>query len=297
MLYHFIAKEYARHVYRVWHNEYLFKKNKTAYDILLLGTSRMKDHINPVILDSITGMNSYNAAIEGSSAFENTMILKAYLLHHKAPKYIFLSADIRLICNNKTLTVPISYITCDDIAPISEALKKCGMPMNLYHAIPFLKLTELTDNYKLSFLYKPAIVLKHGKEKGDQKGFANNFKAPMDTTARSKPYDSDIKTEYLDALDELIKICKQNEIQLVFVYTPEYKHYYTIHNIKLSEILAEYSNRANKYDIPFLKYDTIAICNDSRYFRDGNHLNATGATLFSQIFAHDILQKGIIHRP
>jgi hypothetical protein len=266
----------------------------------------MKNHINPLIVDSITGLNSFNAAVEGSSAAENTMILKAYLLHNKAPEFIFLSADIRLICNDKILTVPISYFTCDDILPINQELKKCGLPMNLYHAIPFLKLTEMTDYYRLSFLYRmSAIIFRQGKViEYDQKGFANTYAAYMDSTKKrkqplkeTKESFSEIKPQYVAALDELISICKQNHIQLVFVYTPEYKHYYTNHITNTAEIVNVYSTMAINNNIPFLRHDSIEMCNNAKFFRNDSHLNAVGAALYSHIFAQDILQKGIIHRP
>jgi len=65
----------------------------------------------------------------------------------------------------------------------------------------------------------------------------------------------------------------------------------------LKEVMGVYEERAVKYGIPFLRYDSLDICLEGKYFKDNSHLNAKGAYLYSTIFANDILNKTAIYRP
>lgn len=171
--------------------------------------------------------------------------------------------------------------------------------MKLYDIIPFLKLTEITDYYRLcTFKSLPNYIFKQSTTPVDvYKGFVNKY---ADTIKKDKPNSTKMATVNImciHALDTIIATCHQNHIKLVFVYAPEYKHYYTGNITNLKEVMDVYYSRAAKYNIPFLRYDSLDICTNPQLFKDNSHMNARGAAIYSHIFASDILSKGIVHRP
>lgn len=299
LIYHVTFVAIREYVPEVRANEQLFNNRNKCYDIICLGSSRMKNGLNPEIIDSITGMKSYNAGVGGSTTIEAAMILKAYLVNHRAPNVVFLSPDVIQIVSEKILTTPSSYITCVNIKPVYTTLKQCGIPMGLYDIVPFLKITEITDYYRLCAFKSMAryIFRQNNEASNNYNGFINKY---LETIKREKPNAKKIgvpNKKCVEALDSIITICNQNNIKLVFVYAPEYKHYYTGNITNLKEVMNVYYSRAAKYNIPFLRYDSLDICTNPQLFKDNSHMNARGAALYSQIFASDILSKGIVHRP
>lgn len=83
--YEFTFSAIKEYVPEVKANEQLFNNSERKYNIICLGSSRMKNGLDPVIIDSITGLKSYNAGVGGSSTLEAAMILKSYLVNHPPP--------------------------------------------------------------------------------------------------------------------------------------------------------------------------------------------------------------------
>lgn len=295
MLTIYSVKEYIPEVKA---NHQLFKGTNNNYDILLLGTSRMKNGLDPYVIDSITGLSTYNAAVGGSSAIEANMILQAYLVNNPPPKTVFLTADVILISSKKNVTVPVAYITCTDVPIIRSTLVEGGMPLGLYDIIPFLKLSEMTDWYRMSCVRGILrLISKQTQTSNRNNGFINRYITPIKKEQPNAKKHMPVNVKCVKALDQLISTCRQHNIKLVFVYAPEYKHYYTCNVTNRKEVMDVYKERAVKYDIPFLQYDSLEICFEGKYFKDNSHLNAKGAHLYSTIFANDILHKAIVHRP
>jgi hypothetical protein len=293
-----IVSSSRKYVSTIKHNEYLFRGNTKTYDILFLGTSRIKNHLNPAVIDSITGLKSFNAALGGCNAVEANMILKAYLLHNNPPRIVFISADVIFICTNKILTDPAAYLTCDDIPPIKEILKRQGLPMVLYRVIPFLKVSEMRDNSRTALFYGIKNWIKPDKiDKSDSTGFINNITASLKEDKPKRTTNGKIVSNCVTALDEIIAQCKRNNIRLILIHPPEFKHYYNGRIANLDEIMNVYYKKCRENNISFLNYDSLDICTQQQLFRDNGHLNVRGAKIYSHIFAQDILQKGIIHRP
>ncbi|MBS1774504.1 MAG: hypothetical protein JST82_16725 [Bacteroidetes bacterium] len=284
-----------KYVLAVRHNERLFRHNDKPLDILLLGTSRMKNHLDPHIIDSITGLCSFNAGIGGCTAVEANMILKTYLLRNKPPKTIFITADVIFICSTRLLTLPAAYLTCDDLPPVREMLGRCGMPVKLYDIIPFLKVTEMDDIHRASIFYMVKNWIKPSKlDLSDSSGFINTINSTLKEDNAKNTKIATLNNNCVDALDEIIAQCRKNNIQLVFLHAPEFKHIYSARIANLDKVMNVYYSRCKAYNIPYLHYDSLSICSMPQYFRDYSHLNAIGARVYSTIFAQDLLQNGIL---
>jgi lysophospholipase L1-like esterase len=89
--------------------------------------------------------------------------------------------------------------------------------------------------------------------------------------------------------DTFLRYCKENDIQVILVFTPLYIKA-TDYTADKEEVMQIYHSFSEKYNIPFLDYSHDPLCYDTIYFHNAMHLNKKGAELFSLKLANDIKQ-------
>lgn len=275
-------------------NEFIFKHDTTRYDVLLLGSSRMKNIINPRVFDSITHLSSYNAGASGACIEEVKMILHTYLLKHAPPRTIIMSIDFFSLQVAPPIAYYPTYITCNTLPPIEKALKKEGLPVELYRLVPFLKVTELNDYYK-------SITWKAYRGQTDMapddfiyKGYVSNTTTTISSDALGPDLTVDIDKDGIKHFQELIDLCKSKKIKLILSYAPEYKRL-NIQNISNgAHIMQLYDSIAAANNLPFYRSDTLTLSNEPGYFVNNGHLNRIGADVYSTIFAQQLISDGVL---
>lgn len=249
-------------------------------DVVLMGTSRCQGHyVSSIIRDSI-GMSVYNGGIDASENIYSHYILLSHLLEKCKPKVICLDVRLNDILTEKTPFMAISFF-----APYYGRNSRAD---SVY------QLARNAWGYEVSHLYRfnskaPSNILGLISNKQSIKGADNGY-LPIAKPARpltipnkelaldSRPVDKN-KVEYLKRFASL---CKQNDIQLVFVVSPmpTYvdKDYY--------KCLKSF---AVNHGIVFLDYHTTGLFLDHpEYFKDRQHLWDEGAREFSKVFGHDL---------
>lgn len=261
----------------------------TNYDVLFLGSSRMKNHANPKIVDSILQVNSFNGGQNAATVTEANLILKNYLATHIAPQLVVLGLDIfSLNTHAHKVGFYPTYLPFMENAEVNRILKSEGVNTGLLRTFTFLRSIEYDDYYKSSIL-KVALNQRE-LDKGDfyYKGFESNSYETIDERMLSaaKPYHMKVDPEAVESLVELVQLCKRNEIQLVFVYAPEFKglNWRSVDNA--DSVFTIYRTVAEKYAVPFYRDDSLAISNDASLFRNPGHLNTKGAEVYSTILSH-----------
>ena len=100
---------------------------------------------------------------------------------------------------------------------------------------------------------------------------------------------ADVDASKMEYIQRFVRICKQKEIELVFVASPKY-------TVVDSEYYAVLKKTAKDNDIPFLDYHSSGLYLDHpEYFKDESHLWDKGARLYSAVFAGDL--KRILAEP
>ena len=101
------------------------------------------------------------------------------------------------------------------------------------------------------------------------------------------PIGDNIMSEYsLKLLDKTVKLCKDNDIELVLVATPMTNFWlesmgdYDIYHDFLTNYAHE--NNIEYYDFNYIKDDIFHQCDE--YYIDDHHLSGSGATAFTEIF-------------
>lgn len=246
-------------------------------DLVIFGSSRTHYGFNPKIIEDSLHIQAYNLGMTAGRIQIDYLRLLEYLrLNSYKPKYI---------------TLEIDYITLDDVNCISKHWQL--YPYMLYNKNVF-KCTFGMDGYKKWYYVCPlaryygnfADLLKNSHQappKDYYKGycplhehFGDIWTPENDTTKKTIKIDS----KKIDLLIEFINTCKNNNIKLNFIYTPEY--YFVSHKItNRDSIIDIINNIAKRNNIPFSDISHPYFCTDTTYFYDMRHVNWRGADKFT----------------
>lgn len=269
-------------------NTLFIKQN--FYDVLIIGSSRAESHFVPSVVDSVTGLDCFNAGQSGAMQELNLTILRSYLVHSTAPKILVLNIDIHLPNKGSdTIHHFPKYFPYLGNNVLYEHLKKRDPRFSWFKWISFYSLPYINDYYLAASL-RGWMDGKAEEDKEYTKGFIPEQKRVEDPDKDSyPPIDYTIDSEVCRNVSEIISVCKQNNIWPVLVVSPLYYRVSESITDKVASI-SLLKKLANEHDIPFLDYTTDEMCYKKEYFVNPRHLNKTGAHIFSQKFAGHLLQ-------
>lgn len=265
--------------------EYI-KKNGNNIEILALGSSHVYYGINP----DFFSQNTFNLAhIAQTPEFD----LK--LFQHFLPQMPHL----------KLLIYPVSYFTFYwDLQSSAEAwrLKNYVIYYDLDEAQSLQNYFEVLSVDPQRNYSRIMRFYKHKKTEVEvtPKGWGFNclaeYSANLEQTAsesaqRHTNIDGPFYSKNSSEVEEIVKICHEKGIQVLFVFPPAYKAYREQINKK------QLSNTYNKIDTLVSKYNNcqfVDLFTDTNYvagdFLDADHLNNLGSKKMSQ-FLNEYIQE------
>lgn len=284
----------AKGLKQFYHHKYdrvkeIFTGN-TNYDIVFIGSSRTHTSIIPGIIDSVTGLHSYNAGVEGGNLLDFKMTWDGYLVNHPDPKLLVLTIDPGSLNDIPTLYNPMQYFPfVRKNAVIEKVFAATGYRTFIFKYLPAFNYIYMDDYSK-----NMAIAGLRGKseiEPGDfeDKGYLSNTYLCVDPVKYK--FDSsyiDPVEKQVNRLQAIIDTCRNRNIQLMITYAPEYKYQFlgTIKNAGTFTNLMYEKLNANK--LLFYRDDSLAMNTDSCLFRDLRHVNKPGAKTYSIILGQRI---------
>ena len=88
-------------------------------------------------------------------------------------------------------------------------------------------------------------------------------------------------------LEQFIKECKEENIKLVLLYTPEYIQGQAF--VKNREaMISKYKSLAQKYRLAFLDYSGDELSMQQQFFYNAQHLNKKGSEIFTRKLINEI---------
>jgi hypothetical protein len=282
-------KKYSRHT-----NERLTElfDNNAYHDIIFIGSSRTHTDINPKIVDSICRVNSYNFGIEGGNLFEFYYVFKSYFKNHPPPRMIVLTLDLYSFDLKRKFFNHTIYFNYTDNPAVKEMLDSNGYNTNRYKLIPFLLLTEQDDYAKGNALkgYNGITDIPDGES--TYKGFMTNSENTIDVAANAAAIKfiaaEGIDTLAINYLKEIVAVCKQKNIKLIFAYSPEFKFGLQQSCSNTKQVFDIINKIANDNHIQYLRNDSLAMCKDPKLFANTGHLNRFGANAYSILLADEL---------
>jgi hypothetical protein len=270
---------------------------KANYDLLFLGSSRTHTTIVPGIIDSITGLTSYNAGVEGGSMLDFKMTLEGYLINHPPPIVIILTIDPGTFTYVSTVFDPMQYLKVSKTNKVvKKTLQSIGYNTFILQYIPMFNYIYMDDYSK-----SRAIAGLKGQTEipaGDfeDKGYLSNSNSCLDAVRyRRDTGRINIDSSGINLFQSIIYTCKKRKISLILTYAPEYKNEFSGTITNFEEFIAFMDKKAKENNLLFYRDDTLSMNNDSCFFRDVRHVNKQGSFAYSKILGNRLL--GLRHYP
>jgi hypothetical protein len=260
--------------------------------ILLLGSSRMRHHAMPAVLNRELSLTAFNAGMDGQDFLYAVMLFDLWQRSNAAPKAIVLNID------------------SDSFEKSDEELQRAEVFSFYYDESPLVRriLNERSRFERLKFFSrayrangKVFAIAKNlfAHPDPDFDGFEplSGHLSPAAVGARheSVPTLAEFWSLKVQCFKGLADYCRKHGTQLVLVQSPRYREDARAHDgwVKvLSQFLASY---------PGVQFIDLSACahpeaflDKPERFKDGSHLNARGAEIFSSMLAEALeSRKGI----
>lgn len=264
-------------------------KNNLDADILIMGSSRALHHYNDKILSDSIGVKCYNLGEDGNGIIKMYGYYKVLLKRYN-PRLIVYDIEPCFDLfkyyddNNNTRYINTLRLFCDD-----PEIKK------------IITTVSQDENYKLwsqlyrfnsrfPILIKDYFVCSDFQECGYQPTYGSLSKKQINNN--DTHIISEVDSVKLCFLHRLIKETKENGTKLIFVLSPK------LLNDDSKRDLSFLYRLCKDNDVPLIDwYSEKQFISDSTLFKDRNHLNNSGATLFSEMLSRqlkDIITDNII---
>lgn len=255
-------------------------------EIIINGSSRALTHYDPRIIERITGRSAYNLGMNGTQTDVHAAVLKTYLSRNSKPRIVIQNLESFTFEPTRPgeLYDPGTYVPYLAEDPLYKSLlaidrnvwKWKHIPLYGY-AVEDLKFTwawgvlawfgiQARENYFQGF------TPRHTPWTGE----FERFKASVgEDGVRNR-----IDPRGVQALREIIQLCKDADIQLIMVYSPVYTEMQRLEKDR-AKIFATFQSLSAEFDVAFWDYSDHSICRQRENFYNSQHLNATGASLFT----------------
>jgi len=266
-------------------NQSLIKNNKDSFETLILGSSQMKDAVNPEWLDS------------------PTISLASSSQHHDSD-FKLMKTLVPTFKNLKTVVLEVSY-SHFELPHNGSNFWKNPLYLKYYNVNAFNRSIRLND--RLIYLKNPSLysklilsnyLLKSNKDSLNKKAFyINNYEGVFSRVNYNEAKISTISLFKINTIEDL-RIYKTNKelffeileylddknIQVIICTVPMYKEY--LHKRNPSILLRRDSvlSMANKKypSIEFVEKEEDTINFEVHDFINHNHLNPDGAKKFTE---------------
>jgi hypothetical protein len=282
----------------VWNDIY---KGKIDDEIYIYGSSRAWVHIDPQILEEELGRTAYNFGVDGQNFYIQNLRNQELMTYNPKPKYIIYSLDVFTLGKSSGLYNDIQFLPYmlmnDNLYDYLSSYK--GYSYFDYY-LPMLRYVGKGEVIKKALIHsiswqtsKPVRVKGY---KGQKKVWNDDLKKAI---KKIDVFEIQTDTSLVEKFNLFLDECKINNIEVIFVYTPEYiegQNFVANRN----EIITLYEEIAKKHDILFLNYSDDEINVQKKYFYNASHLNKTGAELFTNKLIKDLIrtntQTGIYNK-
>ncbi len=272
----------------VWNDIY---EGEIDDEIFIYGSSRAWVHIDPQLLEEKLGRTAYNFGVNGHNFYLQNFRNQELLANSPKPKYIIYSLDVFTLGNGSGLYNNIQF------------LPYMFMNDNLYNNLSSYTGYSYFDYYLPLIRYagkdeviKEALkftISSDTSKLARVKGYKGNNKVWNDDLKKAinkiDVFEIKIDSSLVEKFNFFLDKCKINNIEVIFVYTPEFiEGQNFVANRK--EIITLYEEIAKKHDILFFNYSDDEINLQKKYFYNASHLNKTGAELFTNKLIQDLIK-------
>ena len=262
-------------------------QGKVNADIVISGSSRAAYHYDPRIIEAVTGHRAFNLGRNGSQTDIQLAVLNAYLEHNRKPLVVIHNLDAFSFVPTTEIYDPALYVPYLSDPELYRSLTAIDPNLRKSRYIPLYG--YVVEDMNFSWMLGLRSLLGVPPSERSFAGFTPQNRAwtdDFDSYRKMHPDGVSFPVEHsgVDDLTQLIRTCEDNRIPLIFVYSPEYSEMQHMTNNR-REIFAEFQKLSTTYQVPVWDFSNWKYDDDRAYFYNSQHLNATGAELFSKDLA------------
>lgn len=283
---------------------------KNTIDMIFVGSSHSYTTFDPEIFDSRLNINTYQMGMPNQTG-DGTYYTVMEILNYQKPRFLVMELYWDVLKNDFDLKQVDYLFKVLDNEELKKNYINTWFPLNervKYYLKPVRyqqEFLQYTNNELLKYIeknqgLKKTIVQFEGEEYYRSKGFiyCDYVMSEEDRQKRlnGMPFDAkrwEFSSLQKKSVENIAKLCKENEIQLIFVTAP-------ISNVNFSKtndydiLYNKMSQFANSLDVKYLDFNIINreenMFSDEN-FRDGGHLNFSGTVISSEYFINWFLDN------
>lgn len=270
---------------RMFHTYNAILNDSLLCDALIMGSSRGQVQYSPRIIDSITGLNSYNISVDGRCIDAEVTIYNFYRRHQPKPKVIIQNIDWGTLqmSNGYEREQYLPYLRKDN--DLYREIKEREDFSWADHYLPLMRYAGYHETIKEGL----GLKAKMARPKNIDRGFIATDKEWDGVAFRAiNTLGFTVNDEAVEIFDRYLQQCKQEGIEVVMVYAPFYIGATEKMGSDADSMFALYQGFADKYGYPILNYTYDSISYDTLNFYNASHLNRRGAEQFSLKLAQDL---------
>jgi hypothetical protein len=276
--------------YIIWNN--IFNGEIDA-EVVIIGNSRADSHYNSEVISKNTRLKTFNLGESGSPINLLTAKWNAYLSNNKKPKLLIVDVDYNFLGNAENLYTKWQYLPFFN-KPEIKALRKTlkanyyldtYVPLYKYKGYQLKYFKELLandvsgcENFKDGF-----VINKSSWKVTDWKNF--NIRIGKENVVY------DFKSTYTKGianLKEVVLNCKKNNIEVCFIWSPQYKEVQSYNSYSRKKIDSVLNVVSKENNIKYFNFDKDSLVFSKDNFYNHSHLNYNGANKFSKQIADSI---------
>jgi hypothetical protein len=243
--------------------QYILNTKDDNFDVIFLGSSRVANHINTKLFDSLSNKKTINLGVEGAGLNDNLLQLKLLVASNNISN-VFIQIDSNFE-NEKPSNISISeampFIKYNSI--INNHIQEYFNNFEILESIPFYRYA--INDPKIGFREMFFSVINKNPSTNPSIGFTPKFgnKLPLIKSSLPKTIKQTNKI-----LEEIKQVCRKNKIQLTLFISPFCSKEREISYIdKLKTKIPNLIDLSKGYD--------------DQLFYDCGHLNNQGASIFT----------------
>ncbi len=283
------SKTYASGEYATWNNVYEGNINS---EIVIYGSSRAVVQIDPTLIQSELGKACYNLGVDGNNIWVEYFRHQQLLQYNPKPGLIIHSLDIFMLSDSTDIFNGEQFLP---YMLFNKQIRKLYRHTNRYSNLDFyIPMVRYYGN-QIAILHAFKLMVKsHSEFEGRVRGYeAQNLQWNNDlhnAKLKMESFEAQVDSSSVHLFERYLQECKEQNIQMIFVYTPEYiEGQKFVKNRK--DVLELYLHLSKKYNIPYFDYSTDSMCLNKTYFYNSGHLNKQGSAMFTKKLVSDLKTK------
>jgi hypothetical protein len=267
--------------YSEWNDIYSGKQDN---EIVIIGSSRARKMVDPIIISQNDSISVYNLGMEGYKIPFQITKYQIYRKRNKKPKICIQIVDHFSLTYRPDLYDIEQFLPYLNNPDLTIQLKKYEGFSWVDYNLPYFRYFGKSNVILAGFL--ELFKLKRFESTGYKGYYPKNtaiWEPAFDRLKTENPEGETIKLnqEVVQLMDKFTDKLADDSIKHIIIYAPEYSefHQYIKNRDSISNIYEAIASKHNS--TYFIDFKDSAICHNKSLFYNPTHLNKNGAEIFS----------------